>query len=126
MGNGTEISFGDEQYDELYDYYSAICAMGNQGIFKLLNSFQDSTNTPYYFYIADLVLQGGLTDEGLGVVDETFYIRDELGYYVGFCKDALTLLVQYAGDDLSVLLNPSEENINEIFQIMQNRVLPTI
>lgn len=119
LGNGTEISFGDEQYDELYDYYSAICAMGNQGIFKLLNSFQDSTNTPYYFYIADLVLQGGLTDEGLGVVDETFYIRDELGYYVGFCKDALTLLVQYAGDDLSVLLNPSEENINEIFQIMQ-------
>ena len=103
-GTSDEISLGDDTFNAIYDYYSVVCEMSDTGIFKVLNSIQDSENVPYYFYICDLMLQGGIKDEILEVED-TFYLRRELGAYIGFCKDAIALFIEYAGTDINVLLN---------------------
>lgn len=100
----TEISFGDETFNMAYDYYSYVCQIGDTGVFKVLNNIKDPNNTPYYFYICDLVLQGGIKDDNLDV-DGTFYIRDEIGSYLGFTKDVMKLVLKYAEqEDLDVIL----------------------
>lgn len=90
--NKENIDFNDENVNEIYDYYSYICEMSDTGIFKLLNSIKDPNETPYYFYFADVVLQGNIVDEQLQV-DDKFYFRDETGYYVNFIKQSFLLLV---------------------------------
>lgn len=92
------VEFSDPTYNEVYDYYSYICEMGNTGIFQVLNNFKDSNHTPFYFYFADLVLQGNLNDETMGI-NEKLYLRDEAGYYIDFCKKTLTLVLKYADSE---------------------------
>ena len=112
-GTSEEISFGDETIDMIYDYYSVVCEMSDTGIFAALNAIKDSEDKPYYFYICDLMLQGGIDDEVLGI-SETFYLGEELGAYVGFCKDAISLVIQYAGTDTNVLLSGDQEAMLEV------------
>ena len=114
--NDTTISFGDESFNQVYDYYSMICEMGDTGIFKILNNFKDFNNTPYYFYVADMVLQGSFTDEGLGVSDK-FYLRDETGAYVRFAKDVIGLLVKYGGEE-SYKLFDGDNQLGFILNVM--------
>ncbi len=124
-----DISFGNENYDEIYDYYSYICEMGDTGIFKVLNSMRDTENTPYYFYIADMVLQGKLNDPVLGVTDATFYLRDETGTYMAFCKDVLNLLMKYGQNDFSRLMsglwNNELDTMDILFEIMNKEGFST-
>lgn len=94
----NELKFNSEEMNKGYDYYSYICKMGNTGIFKILNNIKDPSSTPYYFYFADLVLQGSFEDDKLGIKDK-FYLRDELGYYVQYTKEAFNLFLKYADKD---------------------------
>ncbi len=114
--NDTTISFGDESFNQAYDYYSMICEMGDTGIFKVLNNIKDFNNTPYYFYVADMVLQGSFTDEGLDINDK-FYLRDETGAYVKFAKDVIGLLVKYGGEE-SYKLFDGENQLGFILNVM--------
>ena len=90
------IDFNDETFNSIYDYYSYVCAMGNTGIFQVLNGIKDSSNTPFYFYFADLVLQGKIQDETLELENEKFYLRDEVGEYVHFVNSTVVLFLKYA------------------------------
>ena len=121
-GEGTdeEISFGDETINTIYDYYSVVCEMSDSGVFAVLNAIKDSDDKPYYFYICDLMLQGGIEDENLGISD-TFYLREEIGTYLGFCKDAISLFIEYAGSDVNVLLSGDQDAMLEVMtKIMKN------
>lgn len=121
-GEGTdeEISFGDETINTIYDYYSVVCEMSDSGVFAVLNAIKDSDDKPYYFYICDLMLQGGIEDENLGISD-TFYLREEIGTYLGFCKDAISLFIEYAGSDVNVLLSGDQDSMLEVMtKIMKN------
>lgn len=109
-GTSEEISFGDDTINTIYDYYSVVCEMSDTGIFAVLNAIEDSEDRPYYFYICDLMLQGGIKDEVLEI-NETFYLREELGTYLGFCKDAIALVLEYAGPNTSVILSGNQEAI---------------
>lgn len=117
--DGTTISFGDENYNKMYDYYSYICNMGDTGIFKILNNIKDTNNTPYYFYIADLVLQGAINDEKM-LVNGTFYFRDETGSYVGFCKEVIKLILKYGDAEIQTIIGngTQDEKINSLFSVM--------
>ncbi|MDE6656867.1 MAG: hypothetical protein K2J85_07740, partial [Anaeroplasmataceae bacterium] len=96
----------------VYDYYSYVCAMGNTGIFKVLNSIKDSSNTPFYFYFADIVLQGRINDETLGIENEKFYLRDEMGEYVHFINSTLALMLKYGNpEDIDAIKNSSDSNL---------------
>ncbi|MDE7213222.1 MAG: hypothetical protein K2N42_01425, partial [Anaeroplasmataceae bacterium] len=105
------VEFQDQIWNEAYDYYSYVCAMGNTGIFQILNSIKDTNNTPFYFYFADIVLQGRINDETLGVENEKFYIRDELGEYVHFVNSTVALLLKYGNvEDIESLTSGSDQN----------------
>ncbi|MDE5546250.1 MAG: hypothetical protein K2I88_02175 [Anaeroplasmataceae bacterium] len=93
------VDFENTGWNEAYDYYSYVCAMGNTGIFQVLNSIKDTSHTPFYFYFADIVLQGRLNDENLGVENEKFYLRDEVGEYVHFINSTLALMLKYGNPD---------------------------
>jgi Ca2+/Na+ antiporter len=49
----VEMSFGDPTYDLAYGAYSNIVTYGSTGIFKVLNAFKGSDNTPLYLFAAD-------------------------------------------------------------------------
>ncbi|MDE5856539.1 MAG: hypothetical protein K2H06_05785, partial [Anaeroplasmataceae bacterium] len=105
------VEFQDKTWNEVYDYYSYVCAMGNTGIFQVLNSLKDTSNTPFYFYFADVVLQGRINDENLGVENEKFYLRDEMGEYVHFINSTLALMMKYGNpEDIEDLVNNSDSN----------------
>ena len=94
--------------------------MSDSGVFAVLNAIKDSDDKPYYFYICDLMLQGGIEDENLGISD-TFYLREEIGTYLGFCKDAISLFIEYAGSDVNVLLSGDQDAMLEVMtKIMKN------
>ncbi|MCM1131294.1 MAG: hypothetical protein NC310_00960 [Roseburia sp.] len=100
------VEFENQTWNEAYDYYSYVCAMGNTGIFKMLNSLKDTGNTPFYFYFADIVLQGRIYDENLNIENEKFYLRDEMGEYVHFINTTLGLIMKYGNlEDIEDLIN---------------------
>ncbi|MBD5390798.1 hypothetical protein HDR67_02200, partial [bacterium] len=117
-----EVSFTNETFNQVYDYYSYVCEMGNTGIFQVLNSMKDSSNTPYYFYFADLVFQGTLKDEALGI-NEKVYLRDEIGEYSHFVNGMLAIFMKYSGADVvNDLLekNDQEETTRHLIAVMGN------
>lgn len=117
------IEFSNPNFNNIYDYYSYICEMGNTGIFGVLNGIRDTNQTPFYFYFADLVLQGKINDENLGIENERFYLRDELGEYVHFVNSTVALLLKYSEvEDLELILQQEdkEEMITILMQTMQS------
>ena len=96
--------------------------MGNTGIFQILNSMKDSSNTPLYFYFADLVLQGDLKDENLGAKDK-LYLRKDIGEYVQFANRALVLFLKYSDQkaiDSFMEDSDKEENMIEVMKVFGN------
>lgn len=106
LGNKNEESydFEDNNYNLAYGAYQSIGSYGEQGIYKVLNTFKDKENTPYYLFAADLVFQGGLDDVNRNV-SSNIYFRDELAAYVGFSRDTFDLLLKYGYDDIIRALN---------------------
>lgn len=112
-------SFDDERVDFGYSIYRAIDNYGAQGIFKLLNGFQDSEKSPYYLFAADLVFSGRLEDERNGI-SANIKFRKELGAYSGFARETMRLLLKYGEEDIKPILsgNVSKESMNTIMRIM--------
>lgn len=109
--DGETVEFEDKTWNEVYDYYSYVCAMGNTGIFQVLNSVKDTNKTPFYFYFADIVLQGRIHDETLDVENEKFYLRDEMGEYIHFINSTIVLMLKYGNpEDLKELMSSSDNN----------------
>ncbi|MDE6014050.1 MAG: hypothetical protein K2G50_03795, partial [Anaeroplasmataceae bacterium] len=116
-----EVSFDDENFNKIYDYYSYVCELSDTGIFKVLNGIKDTKKTPFYFYISDLVFQGQLTDENLDI-NEKLYLREELGEYVGFVKDVFLLMVKYtSNEELNRLIGDSstDEKMDILISVFQ-------
>lgn len=121
-GDGTmkEYDFGNEQYNEYYSYYRAVEGYGTHGIFKLLNMVSSPDKSPYYLFVADLVLSGELHDGQFGI-DEHIVFRKELDAYTGFARNAVSLLMQYGGDKLRDVINGEEEfSLNTVLEIMKD------
>ncbi len=119
----TVVEFNDPNFNKIYDYYSYVCQMGDTGIFKVLNGIKDTNQTPFYFYFADLVLQGKIEDEALGVANEKFYLRDELGEYMNFMNQTFAILLKYADVEIindSFESGDKEELTNVLLLTMQN------
>jgi hypothetical protein len=118
----VEMSFGDPTYDLAYGAYSNIVTYGSTGIFKVLNAFKGSDNTPLYLFAADLVYQGGLYDEAQGL-NENVYLRKEISTYTKFARDTLNLLLTYGPDEIRyTVLHANDGNTNimdTIIEVMQ-------
>lgn len=117
-----EVSFDNEQFNKVYDYYSYVCELSDTGIFKVLNGIKDPSKTPFYFYISDLVFQGQISDANIGVEDK-LYLRDETGAYVSFVKEIFLLMVKYStNEELNTLISNDssmETKLNTLISLMQ-------
>ena len=120
-GKLKEHSFGDETYDMAYDIYRSIDSYGTTGIYKVLNTFKNKDDQPYYLFAADLVFSGQLEDENLQI-SENIKFREEVGAYVGFSKETANLLIKYGGDDInSMLTGESDSSMDVIVEVMENK-----
>ena len=106
-GNGTlgDYDFGNDDYNYYYSIYRSIESYGSHGIFKILNSMTDSTDTPFYLFPADMVLSGSFDDEENGINDKNINFREELAAFTGFAKDTLNLLMKYGEEDIVAIIN---------------------
>ena len=122
-GEGTlkDYDFGNEQVNEIYSYYQAVEKYGTFGIFKLLNAVSSPEKTPYYLFVADLVLSGELDDEEFGIKEHIVF-REELNSYTGFARNALSLLMEYGGDKIGPLLSGEDSTsaLNTVLEVMQD------
>ncbi len=105
-GSGTMrgYSFEDEQFDLNYSIYRSIEDYGSSGIFKVLNAFKDTDDTPYYLFAVDLVFSGKLVDEN-NDINANIKLRKELSAYVSFARDTLGLLLKYGEDDIKPIIS---------------------
>ena len=99
-----EMKFDNDTYNIAYTAYKSINQYGTSGIYKVYNEIKDVDGLPYYLYAADLIYQGGLVDENLGI-DTNIYLREELSAYVDFSYTILNLLIKYGGEDIEDILN---------------------
>lgn len=113
-GDGTkqnqEFDFGNENINNVYNAYNTVCNYGNEGIFKLFNTFKDNDNTPYYLFAADIVLSGELriNEE----YTDNIIFREELATYVDFSRDTINLLLKHGGDEIKKIFNSDEPPAN--------------
>lgn len=113
------LAFSD--LDMVYDLYKGFESYGSTGIFKVLNMVKDSNDVPYYLYAADLVLQGGLKDETLGI-DENIYLRKELGAYTTFAADTFDLVMKYGSKEITSFVNKTSDKnaiLDVIIEVMR-------
>ncbi|MCH5143058.1 MAG: hypothetical protein J1G07_05080 [Clostridiales bacterium] len=107
LGQGTmgNYDFDNDDYNFYYSIYRSVESYGSQGIFKVLNSMTDSSDTPFYLFAADMVLSGNLDDEDNGINDQHIKFREEIAAYTNFAKDALNLLMKYGENDMVDIIN---------------------
>lgn len=103
-GSYQDIDFEDKDINMAYDAYKEIETYGTTGIFKVLNTFKDSSNTPYYLFAADLVFQGGLHDEERGI-NENVYLRRELSAYTKFARETFDLVLKYGQQEIKDVIH---------------------
>lgn len=119
-GSYEDIDFEDEQVNMAYDAYKEIETYGTTGIFKVLNTFKDSTNTPYYLFAADLIFQGGLKDEERGI-NQNVYLRRELASYTRFARETFDLVLKYGKDEIkNVIHNPHSNDSNQMMDAIMS------
>lgn len=105
-----------------YEIYKNINSYGSNGIFKVLNLVKDKNDVPYYLYAADLVLQGGLSDEELGIEDN-IYLRQEIGAYTEFASNTFNLLMKYGSSQIVDYINKQSDKASiydVIIEIMKD------
>lgn len=105
-----------------YEIYKNINSYGSNGIFKALNLVKDKNDVPYYLYAADLVLQGGLSDEELGIEDN-IYLRQEIGAYTEFASNTFNLLMKYGSSQIVDYINKQSDKASiydVIIEIMKD------
>ncbi|MDE7296660.1 MAG: hypothetical protein K2N84_05280 [Clostridia bacterium] len=106
-GDLADRDFGNSETNFYYSIYRSVESYGAQGIFKVLGSVRDLSDSPYYLFAADLVFSGGLDDD-LNDVHATVRFRKELGAYTGFAKDTITLLMRYGEDRIEEALDTGD------------------
>ena len=112
--------FGDDQINEVYSYYRSVESYGTHGIFKVLNAVCSADKAPYYLFVADLIFSGELDDEEFGI-DEHIVFREELDAYMGFARNALSLVMEYGGDKLNALLGGnSSASLDTVVEVLQD------
>ena len=107
-GSYEPYDFGDEDINVAYNAYSNFETYGQYGIFKILNTFKNSHNVPYYIFVADLVFQGQLKDD-TNNFSQNVYLRKELANYTTFAKDTLDLVLKYGKDELKEGIKKNKE-----------------
>ena len=115
-----EVSFNDESLGTVYNAYRSVENYGSHGIYKILNTFKDSEEQPYYLFAADLVFSGKLTVEELEI-NENVKFRQELGTYTEFARDIVNLLIKYGKEDIEGMINGGQSaDMNTIIEVMKN------
>lgn len=120
-GNGElkSYSFGDDNIDLGYEIYRSVEDYGAHGIFKILNAMQDTDQSPYYLFAADLIFSGRVDDD-VNDVHANIKFRKELAAYTGFARQTMALLLDYGGDKLiPILEGKTDENaMNAVISVM--------
>ena len=113
-GDGTkkteEFDFGNDEINNIYNAYNSLCNYGNEGIFRIFNTFRDSDNTPYYLFAADIVLSGELklNEE----YTDNIIFREELATYVDFSRSTMNLLLKHGGNEIKEIISDKDSNPN--------------
>lgn len=112
----VELDFENDQYNLAYSAYSAIESYGTTGIFKVLNTFKDKDNVPFYLFAMDLVFQGKLTDDTLEKpINTNVALRKEIAIYTEFAKNTVNLLLKYGKDDImAVITKKSDKSMQDV------------
>ena len=122
LGQGAlgDYDLDNDEYNFYYSIYRSVDSYGSQGIFKVLNSMTDSSDTPFYLFAADMVLSGNLDDEDNGIDGQTVKFREEIAAFTGFAKDAFNLLMKYGEEDMVDIINGrgGSDAFNKIVNIM--------
>lgn len=107
LGQGTlgDYDFDNDDYNFYYSIYRSVESYGSQGIFKVLNTMTDSSDTPFYLFAADMVLSGTLDDEENDIFGDNIKFRKEIAAYTGFARETLRLLMKYGEEDIVEILN---------------------
>lgn len=117
----TEYEFGDENKNRLYEVYEALGSYGSNGVIKVLNIAKNKNEVPYYYFAANIVLQGNLTDEKLGI-NEKVYFAEELGQYTRLVRDTFDLMMETDSQTVIDLINGKiKSDDDRIFAILGNQ-----
>ena len=112
-GNGDkkteDYDFDNQTVDMGYSIYQSIEEYGSTGIYKVLNSFKDSNDSPYYLFAADLIFSGRLNDPENGIENENIAFRKELAAYTNFAIDTANLLIKYGGEDINNIIASQDQ-----------------
>lgn len=129
-GTGSErnpdFEFENEGVNVAYSAYQSISAYGTSGIFKVLNTFKNSKDSPYYLFAADLIFQGDLEDINRGI-STNVYFREEVAAYIGFSKDTFNLLLKHGEEELMPVLNGNYDGdpMDPIIEVMTKEEFKT-
>ena len=121
-GEAEELDLGNEDANYVYDIYQSVESYGTTGIYKVLNTFTDSKEQPYYLFALDVIFSGRLQDEDLGI-DETIRFNDELEAYTAFVRNTANLLFKYGGEEISNIIangGVTEDTMNFALDVMKN------
>ena len=89
-----DYSFADENLANTYEAYKIVGSYGNTGLFRILNTFKDSENVPYYLFAANMILSGSFNDN-VNNVHTTVRFTKELSCYTNFVNRTLKLVLKY-------------------------------
>ncbi len=92
-----DYTFTNDDLNNAYGSYKIIGSYGSKGIFRVLNTFKDSENVPYYLFAANMILSGNLNDENRNV-NTTVRFTKELANYTSFVNSTLKLVLKYDTD----------------------------
>jgi|GEM_PF-1916062 len=99
-----ENLYGIPDVDTYLEIYKNFRSYGNEGIYKILNVVKTKDDVPFYLFAVDIVFQGGLKDDNLGI-DENIYFRREIGQYSNFATGAFDLILKHGGAEISAFIN---------------------
>ena len=108
-----EYTFGDPTRQRIFEVYEAMGSYGNHGIIKVLNTFKDKNEIPYYYFAANLVLAGKLDDPDLGI-NQNIHFAEEIGLYTRFARDTFDLMFEIDKDTMIKVVNGEVEKPDEV------------
>lgn len=122
--NTTEVKLNDPTLNTIYGVYDDFSNYGDKGIFKILNVFKDSNDTPYYLFISDILFSTKYEVDGKL---ENVYFREELASYTNFIRNSLNLIGSYDKDLLTEILENgyTDEVNNKLVNVLINKDFQT-
>ena len=99
--SNLDIKLDDPILDTITGAYDSFSSYGDVGIFKILNTFKDDDDTPYYLFISDVIFS---TKYEINGKEENVYLREELGNYTNLARSLLNLINEYDNEILKNIL----------------------